>query len=95
MIKRGILYQDKRGNAVFVRRDENGNIVGAEVHGTNTFKRYKGIIGDGDNVVSFRIGEPNKVYVFDLPIKKKFIIRFSFLWADSKLLHWKSFRKRE
>lgn len=68
MIKRGILYQDKRGNAVFVRRDESGNIVGAEVHGTNTFKRYKGIVGDGDNVVSFRIGEPNKVYVFESAI---------------------------
>ena len=68
MIKRGTLYQDKKGNAVFVRRDETGNIVGAEVHGTNTFKRYKGIVGDGDNVVSFKIGEPNKVYVFESAI---------------------------
>ena len=70
MIKRGTLYQDKKGTAVFVRRDETGNIVGAEVHGTNTFKRYKGIVGDGDNVVSFKIGEPNKVAILKEKIPK-------------------------
>ena len=65
MVKSRSLYQDKKGNAVFVRRDENGNAIGAEVHGTNTYKRYKGIVGEGDNAFSFKIGKPEKVYVFE------------------------------
>ena len=27
----GLLYQDKRGNAVFLHKDENGNSIGAEI----------------------------------------------------------------
>lgn len=49
LLNGGNLYQDKRGNAVFVRRDENGNAVGAEIHGTNTYKRYKGVVGEGNH----------------------------------------------
>ena len=38
----GLLYQDKRGNAVFLHKDENGNSIGTEIQGTNSEKRYKG-----------------------------------------------------
>ncbi len=68
MLKSGNLYQDKKGNAVFVRRDGAGNVVGAEVHGTNTYKKYKGIVGEGNNTFSYKIGEPTKVYVFESSI---------------------------
>lgn len=68
LLKGGNLYQDKRGNAVFVRRDESGNVVGAEIHGTNTFKRYKGIVGEGSHAFSVTIGNPTKVYAFESAI---------------------------
>lgn len=61
-----LLYQDKHGNAVFVHRDENGKIVGAEIQGTNSEKRYKGVAqGTSESVFAVKIGEPKKVYVFE------------------------------
>lgn len=61
-IKSGLLYQDTRGNAIFVRRDTDGNIVGGEVHGTNSYKRYKQEIGGDGRAFSFKVGEnPDKV----------------------------------
>ena len=34
-----LLYQDKRGNAVFLHKDEKGETVGAEIQGTNKIGR--------------------------------------------------------
>ncbi len=56
-----LLYQDTRGNAVFVHRDKNGKIVGAEIQGTNSEIRYKGV-AQGTS------GEPKKAYVFESAI---------------------------
>ncbi len=64
-----LLYQDTRGNAVFVHRDENGKIVGAEIQGTNSEKRYKGVAqGTNESVFAVKIGEPKKAYVFESAI---------------------------
>lgn len=41
LIKSGKLYQDTRGNCVFVITDWNGRAVGTETHGTGTNSRYK------------------------------------------------------
>ena len=58
LIQAGLLYQDKRGNAVFLHKDENGQIVGAEIQGTNTYKRFKGVAaGTAYSVFSFKIGD--------------------------------------
>ncbi len=58
-----------QGNAVFVQKDKEGNVVGAEIHGTNTYKRFKAIAGSGDeNVFSYAIGTPKKVYAFESAI---------------------------
>lgn len=63
------LYQDKRGNAVFLHKDVNGKIVGAEIQGTNSNKRYKGVAkGTSNSVFSFQIGSPNRAYVFESAI---------------------------
>ncbi len=43
LVREGLLYQDKRGNAVFLHKDENEQIIGAEIQGTNTYKRFKGV----------------------------------------------------
>lgn len=59
----GLLYQDKMGNAVFVHKDDSGEIVGAEIQGTNSYKRYKGVAkGTSDSLFSYKLGEPNRAY---------------------------------
>lgn len=64
-----LLYQDKKGNAVFLHKDENGKIIGAEIQGTNSSKRFKGVAkGTSDSVFSFQIGSPNRAYVFESAI---------------------------
>lgn len=69
LAKAGLLYQDKKGNAVFLHKDEDGKIVGAEIQGTNTFQRFKGVAsGTSDSVFSVKIGEPKKCYVFESAI---------------------------
>ena len=65
----GLLYQDKKGNAVFVHKDESEKIIGAEIQGTSTYQRFKGVAsGTKDSVFSVKIGEPTKVYVFESAI---------------------------
>lgn len=64
-----LLYQDVRGNAVFVHCDEGGNAVGAEIQGTNSKKRYKSVApGTTDSVFSINLGEPRKCYAFESAI---------------------------
>ena len=65
----GLLYQDKKGNAVFVHKDESGKIIGAEIQGTSSFQRFKGVAaGTKDSVFAVKIGEPTKCYVFESAI---------------------------
>jgi hypothetical protein len=58
-------------NAVFVHRSENGDAVGGEVQGVNSYKRYKGIVaGTGDSVFMFtpvpaKDGKVKTVYLFE------------------------------
>ena len=64
-----LLYQDVRGNAVFVHKNDSGEIVGAEIQGTNSEKRFKGVAaGTADSVFAVKIGEPKKCYVFESAI---------------------------
>lgn len=64
-----LLYQDVRGNAVFVHRDECGNAVGAEIQGTCSEKRYKGVAkGTADSVFSVSLGKPRRCYAFESAI---------------------------
>lgn len=69
LVRDGLLYQDKRGNAVFLHKDESGQIVGAELQGTNTYTRFKGVAaGTSDSLFAVKIGEPNRGYVFESAI---------------------------
>lgn len=64
-----LLYQDIRGNAVFVHKNESGEIVGAEIQGTNSEKRFKGVApGTSESVFAYKIGTPKKCYVFESAI---------------------------
>lgn len=65
----GLLYQDKRGNAVFLHKDENGNSIGAEIQGTNSEKRYKRVApGTSDSLFTVTLGVPTKAYIFESAI---------------------------
>ena len=69
LARNGLLYQDKRGNAVFVHRDNDGKIVGAELQGTNSYQRFKGVAaGTSDSLFAVKIGQPNRAYVFESAI---------------------------
>lgn len=64
-----LLYQDKKGNAVFLHKDENGNNIGAEIQGTNSVKRYKGVAaGTTDSLFTIKIGKPTRAYIFESAI---------------------------
>ena len=66
LVRDGLLYQDKRGNAVFLHKNEDGIIVGAELQGTNSYKRFKGVAeGTSDSLFSVKIGTPDRAYVFE------------------------------
>ena len=69
LVRDGLLYQDKRGNAVFIHKNEDGEIVGAELQGTNTNYRFKGVAeGTSDSLFSVKIGQPTKAYIFESAI---------------------------
>lgn len=69
LARNGLLYQDKRGNAVFVHRDENGKIIGAELQGTSSYQRFKGVAaGTSDSLFAVKIGTPDRAYVFESAI---------------------------
>ena len=83
LIKSGLLYQDTRGNAVFVRKDTDGNVGGGEVHGTNSYKRYKQEIDGKCKAFSFKVGEnPDKVFVFESAID---LISFYTIYGKQRL----------
>lgn len=70
LTKEKLLFQDERGNAVFPWVSEKQQIVGAELNGTLTDKRFKGIVkgsayGYGYNIT---IGSPKALYAFESAI---------------------------
>lgn len=73
LVRDSLLYQDKRGNAVFLHKNESGEIVGAELQGTNSFKRFKGVAaGTSDSLFAVKSVDtratPNRAYVFESAI---------------------------
>ncbi len=70
-IKKGLLYQEKgRGNAVFVHKDDDGQIKGADTRGTVSKVQYRGIATGSDMNYGFEYtkGKTEKVYVFEAAI---------------------------
>lgn len=70
----GIPQTFKNANAVFVHRNENGETVGAEIQGCNSFKRFKGIApGTAESAFMFtpfptKDGKPKRAYIFESAI---------------------------
>lgn len=70
LIDRKLLYQDARGNVVFVWKGLEGKEIGAEINGTLSNKKYKGIAPGSKFGYGFTIksGTPNTLYFFESAI---------------------------
>ena len=69
-VKEGLIAQDVTGNIVFKHLNFNGQCVGAELKGTNTYKKFSGT-AKGSNVAygfSYCIDIPKKIYVFEAEV---------------------------
>lgn len=68
-IKQKILFQDVNGNAVFMRYEKNGQACGAELQGTTSDIRFKGITSGSTGCVTYCKGtKPDTAYVFESAI---------------------------
>lgn len=75
LVHAGLLYQSaQNGNAVFVHKDAQGKVTGAEIQGTNSYKRFKGVAaGTGESAFTFMPyptadGKPKRAYLFESAI---------------------------
>lgn len=70
----GVEQTFKNSNAVFVHRNENGEVIGGEIQGINSYKRYKGVAaGTGESAFTFmpypsKDGKPKRAYIFESAI---------------------------
>lgn len=69
-IKADKLYQDKRGNCVFVGFDEQGTAKFGSIRGTLTEKKYRGDCKNSDKRYAFhQMGtDSTRLYIFEAPI---------------------------
>ena len=71
---KGVEKTFKNANAVFIHKDDKGEIIGGEVQGLNTFKRFKGVApGTGESVFKFvpnpsADGKIKRAYLFESAI---------------------------
>ncbi len=65
-----LLYQDTRGNCVFVGFDEQGTAKFASIRGTLTEKKYRGDCKNSDKRYAFhQVGtDTSRLYIFEAPI---------------------------
>lgn len=70
LINKKLMYQDLKGNIVFVWRDLEGKEIGAELNGTLSEKRFKGIASGSEWGYGFNIksGIPQTIYFFESAI---------------------------
>lgn len=70
----GVEKTFKNANAVFIHKDEKGEIIGGEIQGLTSYKRYKGVAkGTGDSVFKFvpnpsADGKIKRAYLFESAI---------------------------
>lgn len=71
---KGVKQQFNNANAVFVHKNKAGEIIGGEVQGCNSKKRFKGIAaGTGESVFTFypipsKDEKPKRAYIFESAI---------------------------
>lgn len=71
---KGVEQTFKNANAVFIHKNEKNEIIGAEIQGLNSFKRYKGMAsGTGESAFMYcpvpsSDGKYKKAYIFESAI---------------------------
>jgi hypothetical protein len=71
LMRKGQLYEDRRGNIVFVGHDENGKARFASLRGTSGDCRFRGDCAGSDKRYSFHMGATvpsERLYIFESPI---------------------------
>lgn len=71
LVKKGLIKQDVNNNIVFLHKNKENKTVGADLNGTSTYKRFKGVVKNSSSEYgfSFIIGKTiEKAYVFEAPI---------------------------
>lgn len=71
LINKGLIKQDIKDNIMFLHIDENDNIVGADIKGTSSYRKFKGVLENSNQNYgfSFTVGRSIKnIYVFEAPI---------------------------
>lgn len=70
MMKEKKIYQDKKGNCVFVGYDDNGKAKFGCIRGTLTDKKYRGDCQNSDKRYAFNQQgkEKDRIYIFESPI---------------------------
>lgn len=88
---KGLLYQaDGKANAVFVHKDREGKVIGGEIQGCNSFKRYKSLaVGTGDSAFMFvpvpaKDGKIRRAYIFESAID--LMSFYAFCHKDSRAM---------
>lgn len=71
LIGNGSISEDDRHNVVFHHKDSSGKIKGADLTGTNTYKRFKGTVKNSNENYGFTIKvgtEPQSIFIFEAAI---------------------------
>lgn len=73
LINKGLLWEDQRHNALFLHLNENNEMVGADITGTNSSIKFKGVVKGSNQKYGFSIKAGNefafkKLIVFEAPI---------------------------
>ena len=71
LIGNGSINEDDKHNVVFHHRDSEGKVRGADLTGTNTYKRFKGTVRNSNENYGFTIkvgNEPKSILIFEAAI---------------------------
>lgn len=70
LIDKKLMYQDVKGNVVFVWKGLDNSDIGAELNGTLTSRRFKGIAPGSAWSYGFKVasGTPQRIYFFESAI---------------------------
>ncbi|WP_160691642.1 DUF3991 and TOPRIM domain-containing protein [Clostridium sp. C2-6-12] len=71
LIGNGSISEDDKHNVVFHHKDSSGKIKGADLTGTNTYKRFKGTVRNSNENYGFTIKvgtEPQGILIFEAAI---------------------------
>ena len=72
-IQKGMLAEDQRHNALFLHRNEEDEVCGADISGTNSNIKFKGVVKGSNQKYGFSLKLGNdfdfkKIIVFEAPI---------------------------